>query len=330
MIGYVLRRLALGLSIVWAVSFAGFVAFALTFDPLWQLRICGTAQCRAEIARATVKFHLNKPVVERYWFWLSDFVHHGFRGIDVSTPSLVPIGSQLLSSAKVTAELLGLALVLTAVLAVAVGVASARRAGRPADLVLRALAYASWSLPSFLVASLALRWLGPTGWFIFGGGQTYVSVGQVVSHATGFVSWIRIMTVPALTLSLGLIGLYSRYVRTAVLTELHRPYAVVARGKGLTETRVAYRHALRNALPPFVSVLSLEIGAILGASLAVDYVFQMGGLASFFLGALTQSSDPYELTAVVVAASAIVVLLMLVADFLVGWLDPRTALAASR
>jgi glutathione transport system permease protein len=326
MIRYVLRRLGLALSLVGGVSLAGFIAFAKTFDPLWQLRMCGTPQCQAQIAHLTVKYHLSKPVLERYWYWLSDLARHGFRGIEG-----FPIGPQLLSSAEVTAELMAAAVVVTALFAVLVGVASARRPGRPLDLVLRTLAYVSWSLPSFLVASLALRWLGPKGWFLFGQGLVYTPGSSVpLRPGGGFVTWIRIMTVPALTLSLGLIGLYSRYVRTAVLTELHRPYAVVARAKGLTESRVAYRHALRNALPPFVSVLSLEIGAILGASLAVDYVFQMGGLASFFLGALTQSSDPYELTAVVVAASAIVVLLMLVADFLVGWLDPRTALAASR
>jgi peptide/nickel transport system permease protein len=325
MIGYLLRRLALAVSLVWAVSLAGFIAFALTFDPLWQLRICASQKCRAQLAHLTVAYHLDKPVLERYWIWLSGYVRHGFsfRGIGG-----FPINSQLLSAAKVTAELMSAALVVTVVFAVLVGVASARRPGRPLDLVLRVLAYVSWSLPTFLVASLALRWFGSTGWFIFGGGQIYVVGGQLTHRAGGFVTWIRTMTVPVLTLSLGLIGLYSRYVRTALLTELHRPYAVVARAKGLTETRVAYRHALRNALPPFVSVLSLEIGAILGASLAVDYVFQMGGLASYFLNALTQSSDPYELTAVVVAASAVVVVLMLVADFLVGWLDPRTALAS--
>ena len=324
MIRYALRRLLFALSLVAGVSLLGFIAFAKTFDPLWQLRMCGTAKCQSQIAHLTVKYHLDKPVLERYWYWLSGLARHGFRGIDG-----FPIGSQLLSSAEVTAELMAAALVVTALFAVLVGVVSARRAGRPLDVLLRTLAYVSWSLPSFLVASLALRWLGDKGWFLFGGGNIYTG-GVQFSHATGFVSWIRVMTVPVLTLSLGLIGLYSRYVRTAVLTELNRPYAVVARGKGLTERRVAYRHALRNALPPFASVLSLEIGAILGASLAVDYVFQMGGLASYFLSALTQSSDPYQLTAVIVAASAVVVLLMLVGDFLVGWLDPRTAIATSQ
>jgi len=327
MIGYVLRRLALAVSLVWAVSVACFIGFALTFDPLWQLRTCGTPQCHKQIAQLTVRYHLNKPVFERYWYWLSSLVHHGgFSGIDGS-----PITTQLLSSVRVTTELLAASLLVTAVFAVIVGIACARRPGRPADLVLRTLAYVAWSLPTFLVATVALRWLVPTGWFLVGGQVATINIAVSPGlPGSGFEDWVRGMALPVLALSLGLIGLYSRYVRTAMLTELHRPYAVVALSKGLTDRRVAYRHALRNALAPFVSVLSLEIGAILGASLAVDYVFQMGGLASFFLNALSQSADPYVLTAVVVASCCIVVFFMLVADLAVGWLDPRTATAASR
>jgi ABC-type dipeptide/oligopeptide/nickel transport system permease component len=326
MIGYAIRRIALALSLVWAVSFVGFIAFALTFDPLWQQRMCG-APCAHQVKVLTVQYHLNKPVLDRYWIWLSDFVGHGFsfRGIGG-----FPINAELVGAAKVTAELMACALVVTALFAVVVGVASARRAGRPLDYLLRALAYISWSLPAFLVGSVAVRWVVPVGWFQIGTVPQGCPGCPISQPGSGFMTWIRHMTLPVLALSLGLIGLYSRYVRTALLTELHRPYAVTARSKGLTETRVAYRHALRNALPPFVSVLSLEIGAILGASLAIDYVFYMGGLASYFLGGLTQAADPYVLTAVVIVASCIVVVFMLVADLAVGWLDPRTAATASR
>jgi peptide/nickel transport system permease protein len=329
MIGYAIRRILLALSLVWAVSFFGFIAFALTFDPLWQQRMCGPP-CAHQVKVLTIQYHLNKSVLERYWIWLSDFVGHGFSFRAIGG---YPINAQLLDATKVTTELMACALLVTALFAVGVGVASARRAGRPLDFLLRGLAYVAWSLPAFLIASVAVRWVVPSvSWFVLGGtpGLPPGVQGAPVHLPGGFVMWFRGMTLPVLTLSLGLIGLYSRYVRTALLTELHRPYAVVARSKGLSETRVAYRHALRNALPPFVSVLSLEIGAILGASLAIDYVFYMGGLASYFLGGLTQASDPYVLTAVVVAASCIVVLFMLVSDLAVGWLDPRTAATASR
>jgi peptide/nickel transport system permease protein len=136
------------------------------------------------------------------------------------------------------------------------------------------------------------------------------------------------MTLPAVTLSLGLIGLYSRYVRTATLTELQRPYVTVARAKGLRESRVTLRHLLRNAVGPFVSVLALDISAIVGASLAADWVFGLGGLAAFFYNAI-QISDPFALTAVVVVIAIVVAVFMLLSDLALGWLDPRVRAGAA-
>ena len=324
MVRYALRRLAFAASLVWGVSFVAFLVSAVSMDPLWGYRLCGTPKCLRLLHEYTIKMHLKDPVLERYWLWLSATFRHGFETIWGS-----PSSGQLLHEVGITAELMATALVLTALLAVAIGVASARRAGRPPDLLIRLLTYVAWSLPSFLVATLALRWLGPTGWFLTGAPRGPFGSGVTGLRGSGFVTWVRGMTLPALTLSLGLIGLYARYLRTMMLAELHRPYVVVARAKGLSETRVAYRHALRNSLVPLVSVLSLEIGAVLGASIAVDYVFYMGGLASDFLGSLINSSDPYVLTNIVVAAAAIVTIFMLLGDLAIGWLDPRARAGAT-
>jgi peptide/nickel transport system permease protein len=136
------------------------------------------------------------------------------------------------------------------------------------------------------------------------------------------------MTLPAVALALGLVGVYSRYIRSSMLVALSQPYAVVARAKGLSEGRVVVRHALRNSLIPFVSALSLEIGAIVGASMAADWVFSMGGVASLTIGALGRA-DPFEMTAVVITLSLIVIVFMTLADLVVGWLDPRARLAAA-
>ena len=136
------------------------------------------------------------------------------------------------------------------------------------------------------------------------------------------------MTLPVLALAIGLIGVYSRYIRSAMVVELREPYVMVARAKGLSERRVLVRHALRNSLIPFTSLLSLELGGVIGASIAADAVFATGGLASTFLGALARA-DPFELTALFVMTAVVVCVFMFVGDALVGVLDPRTRTATT-
>lgn len=313
MLAYVVRRLLLALSMVWGVSFGAFVAFGLSFNPAYPYNLCTDAACRAQWQQVIDHFHLRDPILQRYWLWLSGLVGHGF-GASVQDPRFGegsrPIGPDLWHATWVTAQLLGVSLLLVVVLSVLVGVVSARLAGSPLDWTLRLLAYVAWSIPTFLVGVLLFRWLAPHAWFN----------AAHVDH--GFLGWLRWMTLPAITLALGLVGLYSRYVRSAMLTALRQPYATVARGKGLSERRVTLRHALRNSLIPFVSVLTLDLAAIVGASLATDYVFGLGGLAAFFLHSVGQA-DPFVMTAVLVVIAAVVAVFMLLSDLAVGWLDPR-------
>ena len=317
MIAYTLRRVLLALSLVWAVSLVAFVGFGLSFDPLYSFNLCGE-QCRPQKEALARQFHLHAPIMDRYWLWLSGLFRHGF-GQRVLPSFRIPgmeIGPAVFRALGVSAQLMATALVLTLVFSVVIGVTSARRPGTPPDVVLRLLAYVSWAMPTFLTGIVLWRLLGGTGWFFLG------------SPGGGFTHWLRTMTLPAVTLSLGLIGAYSRYIRTATLTELRQPYAVVARSKGLTENRVAYRHALRNALVPFVGVLSLDITAIVGASLAADFVFRMGGLAFLFLDSLSDA-DPFAMTAVVVIVGAVVAIFELFGDLALGWLDPRLRIGTS-
>jgi ABC-type dipeptide/oligopeptide/nickel transport system permease component len=311
MVGYLLRRLLLAVSIVWAISFGAFVSFGLSFDPTYPLILGGrnNPQRLALIA----EYHLHDPILERYWFWLRGLFTHGF-GTTVLGSRVFgaggAIGPAVWSAASVTAQLIATSLVLVVVGSVVVGVIGARWPRTPLDAGLRLLAYAAWSMPAFLVGVLLGRWLGPTGWF-YGG-----------RPGGGVVHWVRTMTLPASTLSLGFIGVYSRYIRSAMLVSLRQPYAVVARAKGLPERRVVLRHALRNSLIPFISVLSLEFAAVVGASLATDYVFGMGGLAYLFLQSLSQA-DPFAMTAILVVIGGTVALFMLLTDLSLGALDPR-------
>jgi peptide/nickel transport system permease protein len=171
-------------------------------------------------------------------------------------------------------------------------------------------------MPTFLIGVLLIRSLGPTHWFDIG------------LRGSGFVNWLRWISLPSLALALGLVGLYSRYIRSAMLVALRQPYSTVARGKGLGERRVLLHHALRNSLIPFVSLLSLELGAVVGASLATDYVFNMGGLAALFLHSIGQA-DPFVLTAILVVIAGVVAVFVFLGDLAIGWLDPRARAGAS-
>ena len=322
MIGYVARRFLLAVSMVWAVSFGAFVTFGLSFDPTSSYNLCLTGLCKVQRAEIVAAYHLHAPIVYRYWLWLTGFFQHGFGTAPSSaTPGHPvtgnPIGSELWPAVRVTAGLLGFALVLTVVLSILVGVLAARFSGSTLDWLLRLLTYVLWSMPAFLVGALLVRGSGGVHWFNYG-------------HADGGVGgWLRWMLLPALTLSLALVGLQARYIRSGILVELGQPYAVAARGKGLPESRVLLRHALPNALAPVISLLALELSAVVGAALAVEYVYQLPGLASYFFSSLN-SADPFVLTAILVVIAALVATANFLADVAIGWLDPRVRIAAPR
>jgi peptide/nickel transport system permease protein len=163
-------------------------------------------------------------------------------------------------------------------------------------------------VPTFVIGIELLSWFG-----------SRESLGP---PGGGVGRWFGHMALPVATLSLSLVGLYSRYVRSAVIVSLGDQYVTVARAKGLGELRVLFGHALRNSLAPFLNVVSLELGAVVGATLVTDFVFQMGGLARLFLVALG-AADPFEMTAIVVVVAVIVIVFVFVADLVVGRLDPR-------
>lgn len=205
---------------------------------------------------------------------------------------------------------------LVAVGSLVLGLVSSRFAGSPLDWVIRLVSYLAWSIPPFLLGVILIRIFLPTGWFHLG------------YAGSGFGNWLRWILLPAFALAFGLTGLYGRYIRTEMLDNAGQPYADVARGKGLSEQQVAARHVLRNSLIPVVSVLSLDFSAIIGATLTIDYVFNIGGLAGLFLHSVG-NGDPFVPTAIIVVIAAIVACGMFLADVVLGWLDPRLRISRS-
>jgi peptide/nickel transport system permease protein len=315
MISMLTRRLLFALSLVAAVSFLSFVGFGLSLDPTYPLVLNPDQRPRHALQEM---HHLNDPILTRYWLWLKAIPSHGFGStvLPLGTRSVnavetgTPISPQIWAGAKVTAQLLGASLLVTLVMAVGFGAWTALRR-TPLTAAATFLAYAAWATPAFFLGALLLFiWPSVGGWFEFG------------PPRGPFLDWIRVMTLPTLTLSLGLVGLYGRFLRSAMRRAAAEPYAVVARAKGLSEAQIARRHLLRNSLIPMISVLALDIASIVGLSLAVDAMFGMGGLASTFLTALA-AADPFDLTAVLVVLAVIVSVFIFLAEVVSALLDPR-------
>jgi peptide/nickel transport system permease protein len=313
---YLLRRLGLGTVTLVVVSFLSWIIFATALNPTWQFFQTPKAP---EVLAMRARAHVGDPIVLRYWYWIRDlFSGKGFGRTVVTYQPVWPPASHAF---LVSIELVAYALVLVAAGSIVVGTIAARYRGSAFDVGLRTFSYLAWAIPAFLVALL------------IAGGATAVAhhgfnpFGVDSARHTGFVGWLQIDTLPAVAVALAFIGVYSRYLRTTLIVTMNETYTVVARAKGLPERTAIRRYALRNALIPFVSIISLELGALVGATIAADYVFGLRGLASLlYAGGLLQG-DPFTIQAPIVLCAALVIVGSIVADVAIGFLDPRVRLS---
>jgi peptide/nickel transport system permease protein len=335
-LAFLVRRIAFAASLVVAVSLAAFCIFGISFDPGFSFYASGSPEAIRAHHIVDVHYHLEDPILSRYWRWASGVVRHHSFGNTVSInvggapmhllDNGTPISPIVVRALEVTAVMVGFALVLVSVLSSLLGSLAARRERFRIDVWARGLAYLGAAVPTFLVGDLLTRALIPKSHGAFVNGRyTLVTTGswlQPGPPASGIVSWTQHLLLPTLALALGLVGIYARYIRSSMVVALGQPYVSVARAKGLPERRVVVRHALRNSLVPFTSLLSLEMGGVIGASLAADGVFGAGGLASAFLSAVG-NADPFLLTAIFTVTAFLVCGFAFVGDLVVGWLDPR-------
>jgi peptide/nickel transport system permease protein len=331
MLVYFLRRLLLAAVVFLVVSFLSFTIFAAPLDPTWKLGPGAAAQ-REQLKE---QFHLNDPAVNQYWRWVKGTISGspevtrtvcGGRSLPCRHLEIWP---DVLPAIGHTALLAGLAILVVTVFSLLIGTIGARRPGAVVDVALRTGSYVAWSIPAFVVAvllQLLVRQLALTYDF-----EPFPVSGLPLPGEAGtgihFVRvWAQHLALPVLTISIAFIGAYSRYVRSAMLISLGEPYVLTARAKGLTERRVTTRHVLRNSLIPFVSLLTLDFGAVLGASLVADYVFRQEGLATALVAAV-YDADPFQVQPLVLVGATLVLIFSLLGDLTVARLDPRIRLA---
>ncbi len=318
---FVLRRLVFGLVVMFVALSGSFLFFAAKFEPLH-----------------------STPLLHSYWVWLRGIPNgRSFETGLLNTHLMSFIGGAF----GRTMLLLALTLVFVVAISIPVACISAATRGSALDYLLRIGTYVAWAVPGIIVAVLLQEGFGRTpggwgtGWFPSVGwagecpngqgidphnfqcpaaGHGLTHVGQVIYH----------LTLPALALALVFIGVHSRFLRNSLIEALDAPYITVARAKGLTERAVLLRHALRNAFVAFVPALVSDLGLILGGALAVDYIFQLGGLGTVLIALLeldidgVPQVDVYALQLALLLGAAVILTASILSEVVLALLDPRT------
>jgi peptide/nickel transport system permease protein len=320
---YVLRRLAAGILVLFVASFLMFMLVSLSGNPLAALQ-ANPHISPATIAAARQQLHLDDPLLERYWVWLSGFVRGDF-GIATTGQA---VGPQLWPRFLVTLKMVVPAVILSVILGVLIGVVGAIRQYRPSDHVFTGLAYLFYSTPVFVIGLLLKDFLAV---------DVNKAAGRTLLYTTGDSSpgtpggWPLVVNslahtvLPVLTLVLITYAGWSRYQRASMLDVLNADYIRLARAKGLSPRRVLYVHALRNALIPVTTVVAIDFATLLGGAIITEVVYGWEGMGRFLYEGLTGpvSPDVNVVQAWMMVVAIVVVIFNVAADLIYAVLDPR-------
>jgi len=256
---------------------------------------------------------LNDPLPVRYLLWLRETATGN---LGFSSQDRLPVSEKIAERIGPTLQLMGVVITVSVLVGVPLGVLSALRQYSFVDYLLTLLGFLTVSIPSFFLAlvliyvfALKLDWLPATGMY---------TVGQPRS----FVDSVTHILLPATVLGLGQAAPIIRYTRASLLETIQLDYVVTARAKGLAESLVVTRHALRNALIPIVTVIALNVPSLLGGTVIIEQVFAWPGMGSLAIGAV-QARDYNLLMGINLIAASMILASNLLADVVYAFVDPR-------
>jgi len=330
MIRYLVQRVVLGAVVLLGLLVMAFAMVQiLPGDPARAAAGRNATQEQIEAARQSLG--LDQPLIAQFFSFMGR-VFQGDLGTSVFThrPVLEDIAQVLPSSL----ELVLAAMIINIAVAVPLGVLAAYRRGRAADVAARMLALLGAAVPVFWLAlmlqmlfAVVLGWLPLYGQLGFGIYLTDITgVTTIDAMLSGdpyaFGSAVFHLILPAVTLSASFIAVIARTVRSSMITALDADFVTLARATGASEWRVVVRHALRNALIPMTTILGMQIGWMLGATVLVESTFNRKGIGSYMVNAVLQN-DLYAVIGSIVVIGIVFVITNLVVDVVQLTLNPR-------
>lgn len=307
---YVARRL---LQLVVQVFLVATVVFMLIRlvpgDP--ARAILGETAGEEQVAKVRSQLGIDRPLPEQYVTWLGRTAR-GDLGTSISSgrPVMLDIQQRIGN----TIELIIISILVSLLVGMPLGILAALRSNRPTDYVISSAAVLGLALPSFVVGTILLLVVGlRLGW---------LPPSQYVPWQQDLGQHLRVIALPVFALSASAIAVIIRMTRSAMLEVVRQDYIRTARAKGLNDQIVIARHALRNALNPVVSIVGLEIAALLGGTVIVETIFNWPGLSSLLIAGVRARDYPV-VQGVVLLIAVLTVLINLIVDLVYGWLDPR-------
>lgn len=308
-----IKRLLQTIPTLLGVSILVFGLLAISGDPIRNFLPPDASL--EEIQRVRKDLHLDKPVYERYFIWLKNALQ-GDLGKSWGT-SHRPVVPELLKRLPATLELAVTTMAIATFIAIIVAVGSVRRPGGWFDSTARTAIFVFLAMPAF--------WLGIELIILFSrklplfppAGRGEGSLGNHLAH----------LALPAITLGVGTAASLCRVLRASMLEVLHQDFVRTAMAKGLSGRVVLIRHALRNALLPFVTLSGLSIAALLEGSIIVESIFAWPGIGQWMVDAIKGRDAPVVMAGVLMTA-VIYITVNLMVDFLYTMIDPRIRLEA--
>jgi peptide/nickel transport system permease protein len=291
-------------SVVTLLGTAALTFFLLNTVPGDVARVIAGSKATPEVIKEIhAKYHLDDPVWKRFALYIGQ-LGRGDLGHSYVTDQSV--AEAILTRLPTTAALSSLAVLMWVALAVPLGVLTARFRGSWFDRSILVLATVSLSLPAFWLARMLQYWLAyKLGWF-----------------PVGFFRSFGDLVLPATSLAILFVGYYARLIHTNMVDALDSPYVRAARAKGASETRVLFKHGLRNALIPVVTILGMDVAAMLGGVLFTENVFALPGIGTLAVQSVF-NLDPPMIMGTVLFSATLVVGANWVVDLMYGWIDPR-------
>ncbi len=338
---YLVRRLLTGALVLLAITFATFLIFdSIPIDPACVVVDCGqkNSVSPAERKAADHALGVDQPISVQYGKFVWQLVRtasfgYSWRG--------VPIDPTLRDALGQTVSILVGGVLLLLLLAIPLGTLSAIRAQTLIDRSILAISIVGIALHPFIVGTLLRKGLAD-GLSLFPDGTYYPLTGHAygrvcegaqpcrdVAIGGGPVDWAYHLLLPWLTFALFFLPLYTRIIRARVRETLGDPHVAVARAKGASELRVLHSHVLRIALLPLTTMVGLELGGALMASIYIEHIFGFFGLGTLTLQSLAGDQVGFDrplVVAIFIVVAASIVLLNLIADLVQAWLDPRVRL----